>query len=439
MIDNYWQKLKNYRKDEVFLNIMVQFIERFLNLGCSFIGSIFVVRYLSQDDYGIFAYATSYVSLFAFLTTLGLQSIFVREVIKAQIAESELMGSSFVMMFVGSILSLALAVGWAMISHDGKLVIATILIACLTNIVSTMAVVNYYFQAKLKSRYFIYVLMFIDVVDLLAKILLVKLKLQLLNFVLLGLFESIISTVIIFVIYKFYVRKITWKVNFSTVKYLFKQSLPLALSGLMVGLYMRIDRVMIEHYLGMKEVAEYSVGVRLIEVFYMVPMIVSPNILPKVVAKYQLSTYEMEKFLIKIIRYMFIFALIIIISIQICGSWLVTLLYGHKYIFAGSVFKWGIWVLIPSFIGIAGSLWSQTVGLQKYAFWGTSLSLIVCIVLNLWLIPKFGIVGATAGLVASNCIAILSAVFIDKIRVVLKYYFYGIFFIRYPQKTSRSI
>lgn len=431
MIANIYYKLLQRKNDEVFINILIQFIERFLGLGCSFIGSIYVIRYLSSNDYGILAYATSYVSLFSFLTTLGLQSIFVREIIKGKIPETLLMGSSFVMMLLGSLIALLLALGGAFASHDDTLVIATITISCLINTISSLSVINYFFQAKLKTRYTIYVMMFMDLFDLAIRIIMVKAKYQLFDFVLLGLVENIISSAIIFVIYKKYVHKINWRINWDTIKYLFNQSLPLALSGLMVGLYMRIDRVMIEHYLGMKEVAEYSVGVRLIEIFYMIPMIISPNILPKVVAKYQISHYEMEKFIIKIIRGMFIFSLIIIISVQFLGTSLVTLLYGHKYIYAASVFKWGIWVLIPSFIGIAGSLWSEAISLQKYAFFGTGLSLIVCIVLNLWLIPKFGIVGATAGLVASNCIAILSAVFIDKIRVVLKYYFYGIFFIRY--------
>ena len=431
MIANIYYKLLQRKNDEVFINILIQFIERFLGLGCSFIGSIYVIRYLSSNDYGTLAYATSYVSLFSFLTTLGLQSIFVREIIKEKIPETLLMGSSFVMMLLGSLIALLLALGGAFASHDNTLVIATITISCLINIISSLSVINYFFQAKLKTRYTIYVMMFMDLFDLAIRIIMVKAKYQLFDFVLLGLIEAIISSSIIFVIYKKYVHKINWRINWDTIKYLFNQSLPLALSGLMVGLYMRIDRVMIEHYLGMKEVAEYSVGVRLIEIFYMIPMIISPNILPKVVAKYQISHYEMEKFIIKIIRGMFIFSLIIIISVQFLGTWLVTLLYGHKYIYAASVFKWGIWVLIPSFIGIAGSLWSQTISLQKYAFFNTSLSLVVCIVLNLWLIPHFGIVGATAGLVASNCVAILSAVFIDKIRIVLKYYFYGIFFIRY--------
>lgn len=431
IVKNHIVALFSRKNDEIFINILIQFIERFLGLGCSFIGSIYVIRYLSSDDYGILAYANSYVSLFAFLTTLGLQSIFVREIIKGKISESLLMGSSFVMMLVGSLLTLVFALGGAFASHDNAIVIATISISCLINTMSSLSVINYFFQAKLKTRYTIYVMMFMDVFDLLIRIMMVKAKYQLLDFVFLGLIETIISSIIIFIIYKKYVHKINWSISWSTIKYLFHQSVPLALSGLMVGLYMRIDRVMIEHYLGMKEVAEYSVGVRLIEIFYMIPMIISPNILPKVVAKYQISHYEMEKFIIKIIRGMFIFSLIIIISVQFLGTWLVTLLYGHKYIYAASVFKWGIWVLIPSFIGIAGSLWSQTISLQKYAFFGTGLSLIGCIGLNLWLIPKFGIVGATAGLVASNCIAILSAVFIDKIRVVLKYYFYGIFFIRY--------
>ena len=73
MIANIYYKLLQRKNDEVFINILIQFIERFLGLGCSFIGSIYVIRYLSSNDYGTLAYATSYVSLFSFLTTLGLQ------------------------------------------------------------------------------------------------------------------------------------------------------------------------------------------------------------------------------------------------------------------------------------------------------------------------------------------------------------------------------
>lgn len=394
ILSNIAQKLRTVRQSEVALNTAWQFFERFFSLGCAFISSIFVIRYFAPAEYGVFAYASSYVTLFSSLTSMGLQSIAVREMVKKEISVEAIMGSSFVIMLCGAIIALILAVGGAIVTHEKSLATWVILILCLNNVVGAFAVINYYFQAEIKARYIAYIMLVQDIIDISVRIGMVHFKAQLLSFALLGFIEGICVYIAIYILFRYKSQLKQWKVNKSTIKYLLHQSIPLAISGVMINLYMRLDQVMIEHYCGMKEIAEYSVGVKLVEVFYMIPMIITPNILPIAVKYFQRSEKEFDNFIIKLLRYYAVVTIAIFIVIWFVATPLIEHLYGNKYLASINVFRYSAILIFLSCIGVTGSLWLNVKGIQKYAIHRTLTGLIVCLIANYILIPKFGIMGA---------------------------------------------
>ena len=199
---NFFSRIKSISENEVALNSAWQFFERLLSLGCSFISSIFIIRYFAPADYGIFAYSSSYVTLFSSITSLGMQSIVVREFVKKDIPAEIIMGSSYLIMLIGAIVALSLAVFGALISHESKLVISVILIYCTVNVINSLAILNYFFQANLKTRYIAYVLIFQDVIDIIIRLSFVYGKAHLISFAILGLIEALLSNLVIFIIFR---------------------------------------------------------------------------------------------------------------------------------------------------------------------------------------------------------------------------------------------
>ncbi len=409
-----WQLKHN----EVALNSAWQFFERFIGLGCSFIASIFVIRYFAPAEYGIFAYAASYVTLFSSLTSMGLQSIVVREVVKDSIPTETILGSAFVIMICGAVAALILAVSGALLTHEKSTATWIILIMCMTNIVGSLAVINYYFQAKIKARYIAYIMLIQDVIDICIRIGMVHFKAKLLSFALLGLIESILAYAAIYLLFRSSSKLKSWKVDTKTIKFLLHQSIPLAISGIMINLYMRLDQVMIEYYCGMQAVAEYSVAIKLVEVSYMIPMIIMPNIFPIFVKIHTESAAKFEVRMKKLYKYTFWGSIGLSTFMSLFGGRLVSLLYGDKYLASGLIFQIGIWCIVPVFFGVFSGIWLQIKELQKYSLIFTGYGLITCIILNFILLPKFGIIGAILATMLSYSVsAIFAQICFTKTRV----------------------
>ncbi len=74
-----------------------------------FVG-VYVAQYLGSDNFGLLSYAASFVGLFATISTLGLDNIVARELIKDEKERDELLGTTFVLKIVGSILMLIIIV-----------------------------------------------------------------------------------------------------------------------------------------------------------------------------------------------------------------------------------------------------------------------------------------------------------------------------------------
>lgn len=396
-------------------NIFWQFCEKFITLGLTFIVSIYLIRYLGPTGYGILSYGASYVLLFSALTTVGLQTIVIREISKATIKSEQIMGSAFAIMLCGGVLASIVALCGTLIAKDQNVVIIIISFGCLANIVASLSVVNYYLMADLKSRYTSYVIIGQKIVDGILTLLLIYYKFSVIAIGSLLLIESIIVYAVLYLIYTKVSMLSSWKFTFETAKYLLKESIPLAISGAVINLYMRLDQVMIEHFKGLSAVGIYSVGIKLSELLYILPGVLSVNIFPLMVKKYASNPNEFNIFMMKMYRVFFYASLILAFSFFIVAKPLVHLLYGPQYMASAIVFKYGVLSIIAAFIGVINHLWLQIKGLQRYAVYITLCGLVCCFFLNLILIPIYGVIGAVLVMVITQMVASVFAflLFVD--------------------------
>jgi len=99
----------------------------------------------------------------------------------------------------------------------------------------------------------------------------------------------------------------------------------------------------------------------------------------------------------------------------------VTLLFGNAYVQAGSVLSIHIWSGLFVFLGLASGKWFIIEGLQRYSFYRTLFGAVANIVLNLIMIPKFGVLGAASATVISYAIAgLFSDVLQKETRTIFK-------------------
>ena len=250
----------------------------------SFIVNIYVIRFLGPDKFGLLSYAISFVGLFAAFSTLGLDNILVRELVREPGRKNSLLGTTFWLKFYGSLVSV-LIIGIFLFFISGSY-FDTILIFVVSSstVFQTLNVIDFYFQSKVEVKYSAYVQFYALILSSLIKIFLVVTGARLIYFAGITSAEYLFLGIGYLVAYKKRGNKIgSWKFSRETALGLLKDSWPLILSGLVIAIYMKIDQVLIKNMLSDKEVGYYAAAVRISEAWYFVPMAICTSLFPAII------------------------------------------------------------------------------------------------------------------------------------------------------------
>ncbi|MDO9231862.1 MAG: flippase [bacterium] len=374
---------------------------------------IWMARYMGPNEYGVYNYALAYVALFSSLVTLGLDSIVVREIVKEKADTNKILGSAFFLKIVAGIATFFIIVAsiFFIKEYDTIIKIAIIILAG-GFIFSSFDTIAFWFQSEIKSKFVVCAKLGAFIIANLLRIALLLFGVHLLAFVWLALAEIIMGALSMLIAYKKSNQKITtWKVEFPIIKKLLSNSWPLIFSGLAVVIYMKIDQIMIGNMLGSKEVGIYSVAVRLSEVWYFIPMAIASSVFPAIVALRKINNALYLNRLQIFYDLMMWLAILIAIPVAFFSKDIIYLIYGEQYIGAGPVLAVYIWAGIAVFLGVASEQFLLAENLTKVSFMRTALGGISNILLNLYLIPRYGIIGSAWATLISYFISAFSIIF----------------------------
>jgi O-antigen/teichoic acid export membrane protein len=297
------QKLKSLKNNQGFMkyfkNTSWLFAEKILRMIVGLFVGIWVARYLGPQQFGLFSYAGSFVGLFSAFATLGLDGIVVRELVKDESRRDELIGTAFWLKLIGAFVVLSfLAIAVQFTSNDTQTNSLIFIIASAT-IFQSFNVVDMYFQSKVMSKYVVYANIISLLVTSLVKIILILNEAPLIAFAWVVLFDSFVLAVgyLYFFMYNSTCRVLKLKYHKQVAKELLRDSWPLILSGIVISVYMKIDQVMIKEMLDSEAVGQYAAAVRMSEVWYFIPVVISSSLFPAIInAKKSVKNYIMSDF-----------------------------------------------------------------------------------------------------------------------------------------------
>jgi O-antigen/teichoic acid export membrane protein len=410
MIKNLTLKIKNLRQHSGFMkyfkNTSWLFAEKILRMAVGLFVGIWVARYLGPAKFGLFSYAGSFVGLFTGFATLGLDGIVIRELVKDGRKRDELLGTAFWLKVFGAFMTLGfLAIAVHFTTNDHFTNIITFIIASAT-IFQSFNVIDMYFQSKVMSRYVVFANITSLLITSIIKIVLILNKAPLIDFVWVVLFDSFVLAMGYMYIYLHnHLSVKSWMFKLGVAKELLKDSWPLILSGMVIAIYMRIDQVMIKEMMNSEAVGQYAAAVRISEAWYFIPMVIASSLFPAIVNAKKQSEELYYARLQKLYDLMVWMAIAIALPMTFLSDWVVNLLYGSQYSQAGSVLMIHIWAGVFVFLGVAFSKYLTIENLTKKMFYRTFLGAILNIILNYFLIPKYGINGAAIATLLSQFVA----------------------------------
>jgi O-antigen/teichoic acid export membrane protein len=400
-----------------FKNTSWLFAEKILRILISFLVTVLVIRYLGPEQFGLLSYAISFFGLFSAISVLGLESISIRELVKYPGKRDNILGSVFLLRLVGGIVTVILIALTLFISNESTDISILILIISTSAIFQSFSVVDYYFRAEVKAKYSVYVMMASVLFTSSLKILIIILEAPLIYFAIAFSVEFLITAAGFLTVYKNNSLKIiNWKFQKKLALSLLKDSWPLILSGLVVSVYMKIDQVMIKNMLNSEEVGYYAAAVRLSEAWYFIPIALTNSLFPAIINAKEIGKNFYFNRIQKLYDILAWIAISIAVPVSIFSSDIINILYGSEFKSAAPVLNIYIWAGVAVFLGVASGQYLITENFTKLSFFRAFIGMVINVILNLVLIPKYGIVGAAVATLISYSVAVFSIILFPKTK-----------------------
>lgn len=381
--------------------------EKGFTLFTGMVVGIYVARYLRPEAYGLLSYTISFVSVFAAVSTLGLDQVIVRELARAPHRKEELLGTGFVLKLVGSVvLTFLMVASMFFMGHDA-FTNSLIMVVALGEVFKAFEVVNYLFQSQVKSKPVVQLQIVINIVLALLKVGLVFMRAPLIWFAVVIPVGTALNAVGYVKSYRdSHGSPWRWFFRKDLAFTLLRESWPLALYGIALNIQARIDQVMLGKLMTNYEVGQYSVALKMIEIFGFIPMVLMNTFTPAVTrAKIEGEELYRDR-LVNLYRLMFFAFLLTAIPLYLFAEDIIVLLYGFEYQAAGYLLSLFALRLFFSNMGVGKSVFIVNESLFKYSLLTVVIGACSNIALNYLLIPLYGMEGAIVASMLSFTISI---------------------------------
>ena len=385
-------------------------VERVVRLGVVLLTGILVTRYLGPELFGQLNYATGFVGIFFALTTMGLDEIVVRDLVKRPDRRDQLLGTAALIKLGGAALLMCLVIIGTVVRDMSGLTASLVVIVGAAELLRPFGVIDWYFMANVRSKETVVVQMAQVFISAGAKVILVYMQAPLVYFAWVYVLETAALSVGYAIMY---VRSgaalRAWKYTKHMAGYLLKQSWPLVIYGLALYIQAKIDQVMIfevlKERIGEKaaniEVGQYSNALKMIESLGFLPVIIQKSLAPAITrAKVQSEALYADR-LLNQYRLMFLLFLATSIPLYIVAEPMMVFLFGEEFRASGHLLALFAIRLFFTNMGVAKASFITNESLFKYSLLTAVVGASLNIGLNLILIPSYMSVGAIWSMIIS--------------------------------------
>lgn len=372
------------------------FMDKILRMGVGLVVGVWIARYLGPRNFGLLNYALAFTSIFGALATFGVDGILVRELVKSPEKRDELLGSAFILKLSGALAAFIVIMFSISIMRRGETL--TIWVVALLGagfIFQSLNVIDLFFQSKVQSRYTVYATNGAFLLMAIVRVILLSTAAPLIAFAWAALGEFAFASIFLVIAYRARGMNVwAWRSRLHVMRDLLWASWPLMLSGISVMIAMRVDQVLIGQIQNDKQVGIYSAATRLAEIWYFIPVGIAGSAFPSLVESKKQNEDLYYQRLQKLYNALALLSITFALTMTFLSVPITELLYGPKYASSASVLSILIWSGVPVSIGCAWSNWMLLENRTRTMFLFQVAGAAFNLILNLALIPRFGIVGS---------------------------------------------
>ncbi len=356
--------------------------------------TMLTARYLGPEKYGTINYAAGLVAFTAPLMKLGLSAILVRELVNRQNEEGKILGTVTGLNLLSSTLCIVGITAFSSIANAGER--ETILICAIYSfllIFQALEMVQYWFQARLLSKYSAIAAVCAYVCTALFQIVLLITGKSVYWFAASNSIEFGVLAVILLIIYHAKGgQKLTF--SFDEAKKLLSIGRYYILAELMVVIFAQTDKIMLKLMIDSEAVGYYSAAVTCATMFGFVFGAIIDSSRPVIIEARQRSKVEFERKMTMLYSVIFYLALTVSIGITLFAPLIIRILYGSGFNAAVAPLRLIVWYIVFSLFGSVRNIWILAEAQQQYLWRINICGALANMILNAIVIPVWGIMGA---------------------------------------------
>ena len=359
-------------------------------------------RYLGPSNYGLINYAASVVAFFTPIMQLGLQSTLVQEYVDNPDREGEILGTSLVMNMVSAIACMVGVTTFAMAANFGE---TTTILVCalysLTLFCQSIEMVQYWFQAKLLSKYSSLAMLCSYVVVSAYKIYLLASGKSVYWFALSHAVEYGVGGILLLLAYKKYgTQKLS--LSIKTAKTLFCKGKHYITATLMVVVFNSTGNILLKLIFGEAETGFFATATTCNSIPAFVFLAIIDTARPVVLESHQQARETFEKNVSRVYSMTTWLSIAQSVFFTLLAPIVVKTLYGESYMPAVPVLQILCWNTAFSYMGYVRNIWILAEEKHKHLFTINFSGAIANILFNVCLIPAWGACGAAVASVLTQ-------------------------------------
>ena len=390
----------------------------------SFVLIVIIARYLGDAGLGVYSFAFAYANVFVLFTNFGMTTLMIGKLSKDLSKAQKYVNNISLFKFVLSAFVLGIAIMGSLFVNDNNNAGATILIIL-------FAVFVYYFglifaallQSAFRMEY-----------EAIAKIAERFLALVLGWYLLSRGFDVVYLALVILVSHVSYfgilylgskqiVRRIKPEFDFKFWKQAFIEGVPFWFSIVFMSLYFQIDILMVSFLRDYAIAGQYGAANKLVVSFNFIPTVVLTVLFPAMSRLFHTNMGHLILLFRRAMKSLIIIILPIAFGTTLLAKRIILFMYGEQFSSSIILLKILIWAEAFLFIVYLLGFLLNAADMQKKFMYATGLGILLNMIINILLIPKFGAVGASIGTVSTAfCIFIMLGYYVRRLGIKLRFF-----------------
>ncbi|WP_048190868.1 flippase [Methanobacterium sp. SMA-27] len=379
-------------------NIGSLFTSQILSYLISLIYTIYLVRYLGVENYGILAFALALTSVIGIFADFGLNILMTRELSKEKSLTNKYLNNIFTIKLLQiSILLVFVIVIVKILGYPTQtayilyLMMIFLIFTTFSNFFASI------FQAYERLEYQSIASVLNNILMLIGIFILINYNYGIISFTILyALVGGLILIYYLFILTKRFelpIPKI--KIDWDFWKPTIKTAAQFGLMGVFVTIYIWIDSVMLFFMQGDQAVGLYNAAYRIVLLLLFIPTVINAAIFPVMSKLYGSSKDSLKLIVEKYFKYMILIGVPLGVAITLLSNQIIILIFGQAFLASSPALQILVWATVFTFGNAAFVQLFQSTNKQLLLTKITFMGMIINITLNFILIPKFSYIAAS--------------------------------------------